>query len=302
MAEKLHVGQGHYNGAGLTVFPVWLESPEISGHCWKASHLRVGELEAGASVNNLVITNAGHRPHIALEGDIFEGGRQNRMLAQGQVIARGERREVSVACVEEGRWHGAGEHRGGSRRATYGVRFSMSEAWLRSVDLDVNPQFTGVTSLAQSEVWSRIRRHESERGNVEGHSLMESMTQMDARRAPERSTAVVLPGQRGVIIGIGGYIAAAELFGSTSGLNARWEGILAAARYESMATPRIRTTGALARDFAASLERTPIGVNLPAPIALGSRQGPLAISSFALGFGLIHAAVFNGAHPALAGA
>lgn len=297
MAEKLHVGQGHYNGAGVTVFPVWLESPEIKGHCWKLSHLQVGELAEGASFNNLVVTNGGRRPHIALEGDIFEGGRQNRMLAQGQVLAKGERRQVAVACVEEGRWHGAGDHRGGSRRATYGVRFGMSEVRARE---SLNVDAFGLSSEAQSAVWDRVRRHEGERGPVEGHSLMESMRQIEERRLPEVSSATVLPGQRGVIIGMGGFIATAEMFGHTDGLRARWDGILSAARYESLELPATRTPGWMARNFAAIVERTPIGEVLPTPITLDLPNGPLALTSFALGFGLIHAAIFNSAHPVLA--
>jgi hypothetical protein len=297
MAEKFHVGQGDYNGAGLTVFPVWLESAELTGHCWKPAHLQVGELAEGASVNNVVVTNTGHRPHIALEGDVFEGGQQNRMLAQGLVMARGERREVAVACVEEGRWHGAGEHRGGSRRATYGVRYGMSDVRAQEGGHD---DFFAVSGAAQGEVWNRIRRHESERGQAEDHSLMESLTQMEARRAPEASSARVLPGQRGVIIGIGGFIAAAEFFGNTRGLAARWDGILSAARYESMAVPPVQTPGWMARDFAVSLQRMPVGERLPAPVTIASPMGPLAISSFALGYGLIHAAIFNSAHPVLA--
>jgi len=303
MAEKFHVGRGSYDGAGLTIFPVWSEPPEITGHCWKPSHLTVGGLETGATVNNLLISNNGHRPHIALEGDVFEGGRQNRVLAQSLVIARGENLEVAVACVEEGRWHGAGGHRGSSRRATYGVRTGMTNVRAREGERrnDERRDAARITGEAQSEVWNRIRRHERDRGQVEGHSLVESMMQMDARREANFPAATVLPGQRGVIIGIGGVIAVAEFFGSTSGLTARWDGILSAARYEAMAVPSIQTPGWAARDFAVALQGLPVGDNLAAPITTDSPMGPVAISSFALALGLIHAAVFNNAHPVLAG-
>ncbi|SDJ86305.1 hypothetical protein SAMN05216282_101109 [Cryobacterium psychrotolerans] len=105
-----------------------------------------------------------------------------------------------------------------------------------------------------------------------------------------------------MIIGIGGYIAVAEFFGGQSGLAARWDGIIAAARYEAQHAQNRETPGYLARDFATLLERTPVGDNLAAPEQVASPLGPLAVSSFALAFGLIHAAVFNGGHPALANA
>ena len=300
MSEKFHVGQGSYDGYGVTVFPVWLESQPLEGFCWKSSHIAVGENAEGASVNNLTVTNTGHRPHIVLEGDIFEGGRQNRVLTRSLVLARGEEREVPVACVEEGRWHGTGDHRGGRRRAPMSVRYGMTNTMSRMNVADVQAADAG--THVQSDVWNRIRQHESTRGAVEGHSLTESMDQAD--RARNMGTRIkpptVLPGQRGVLIGIGGHIVAAEFFGNTEGLQSRWDGIISAAHYEAMEAPARRTASWKARDFAASLELTPIGEDFPKPEEFRTPVGPLAISSFALGYGLIHAAVFNGAHPLLA--
>lgn len=298
MSEKFHVGQGSYDGAGVTVFPVWLESEPVKGFCWKSSHITVGENAEGATVNNLTVTNNGHRPHVVLEGDIFEGGRQNRVLTRSLVLARGEQREVPVACVEEGRWHGTGLHQATRRRAPMGVQFSMMNTFaaLNCEDVQGNAAGTHV----QGGVWDRIRRNEQARGFVDGHSLMESMNQAVGMNDSARPMPSMLPGQRGVIIGIGGYVAAAEFFGNTDGLAARWEGIIEAARYEALEAPQHQTPSWAARDFAASLERTPIGEDLKQPQEIQTPVGPLAVNSFAVSFGLIHAAVFNGAHPLLA--
>lgn len=301
MTEKFHVGRGNYDGHGLTVFPVFLESAEVHGYCWKPEHLAVSELEAGASVNNLVVTNAGHRPIIAIEGDVFEGGRQNRMLAHSLIVGRGERHEVAVACVEEGRWSGANRHQGTCRRASYGVRYGLNDVLAAEQAQAARPAGrTQVQGRAQGEVWERIRRHEAQNGAAEGHSLLTSMAMSSRRTDAELRPVTRIPGQRGVIIGIGGHIAAAEFFGGQSGLAARWDGIIAAARYEAQHAQNRETPGYLARDFATLLERTPVGDNLAAPEQVASPLGPLAVSSFALAFGLIHAAVFNGGHPALA--
>ena len=302
MGEQFHVGRGSYDGHGLTVFPVWLESAELHGHCWKPAHLAVSELESGASVNSLVVANASHRPIVALEGDVFAGGRQNRMLAQGLVVGRGERHEVSVACVEEGRWSGTDDHSGTSRRASFGVRFGLSDALAETSD-EPGVRLHGRTRVegrAQGEVWERIRRHEEQNGAAAGHSLLASMAAVEARTRVDLPPLTRIPGQRGVIIGIGGYIAAAEFFGGQSGLAARWDGIIAAARYEAQHGAQRETPGYQARDFTALLERTPVGDNLAVPEHVASPLGTLAVSSFALAFGLVHAAVFNGDHPVLA--
>ena len=298
MSEKFHVGQGSYDGAGVTVFPVWLESDPVKGFCWKSSHVTVGENAAGASVNNLTVTNNGHRPHIVLQGDIFEGGMQNRVLTRSLVLARGEQREVPVACVEEGRWNGTGAHRATRRRAPMGVQYSMVNTYAEMNSMDVQGNAAG--THVQGGVWDRIRHNEHTRGYAEGHSLMDSMAQAVDMDASAVQMPSMLPGQRGVIIGIGGYVATAEFFGNSEGLAARWEGIIEAARYEALEAPKRQTPGWAARDFAVSLEHTPIGENLEQPQEVKTPVGPLAINSFAVSFGLIHAAVFNGAHPLLA--
>lgn len=298
MSEKLHVGQGHYDGAGVTVFPVWLESEPVKGFCWKSSHLTVGENVQGASVNNLTVTNNGHRPHIVLEGDIFEGGMQNRVLTRSYVLARGEQREVPVACVEEGRWHGTGLHQATRRRAPMGVQFGMINTFAAMNCADVQGSDAG--THVQGGVWNRIRQNQETRGFVDANSLMESMNQAVGMNAFERPMPSILPGQRGVIIGIGGYVASAEFFGNTDGLAARWEGIIEAARYEALEAPQHQTPSWAARDFAASIEGTPMGEDFKQPREFKTPTGPLALTSFAISLGLIHAAVFNGAHPLLA--
>lgn len=301
MNERIHVGQGLYDGRGMTIFPVWLESAPISGYCWKPKHIAVSELNEDGVVNALTVRNTGSRPHFVLEGDIFEGGRQNRVLTRSLVLAHGESREVPVACVEEGRWSGARGHVGGRRRAPIGVRYGMSRTYSRLDSMDYSGWDAG--THVQGQVWDRIRRHEQQLGPVSGHSLIESMDRMESQYLNDEGGDSLrpLPGQRGVIIGIGGYIATAEFFGHEDGLTSRWDALVTAARYESMAAPHRRTPGWAARDFARSLELTPFGEELAQPEEFNTPVGPLALSSFSIALGLVHATVFNGAHPALAG-
>ena len=301
MNERIHVGQGMYDGRGLTIFPVWLESDPISGFCWKSKHIAVSELSDGASVNNLTVRNTGNRPHIVLEGDIFEGGMQNRVLTRSLVLNHGESREVPVACVEEGRWSGAGLHSGGRRRAPMGVRYGMSRTFSRIESEEFLDSEAG--TYVQGQVWDRIRQHEQHMGAAPAHSLIESMDRMESLNGDGDAldNLRMLPGQRGVIIGVGGYIASAEFFGHTDGLTSRWDALITAARYEAMDAPNRQTPSWAARDFAKALEHTPFGEDLAKPEEFNTPVGPLALSSFSIALGLVHATVFNGAHPALAG-
>ena len=306
MNETIHVGQGQYLGRGVTVFPVWLESDPISGYCWKTKHIRVSERDGGATVNALRVTNTGVRPHIVIEGDMFEGGRQNRVLVNSTIIQRGETRDIAVACVEEGRWHGSNTHGHSARRTPYSVAREMSEKKRLFQDEDLNEAEAG--RLVQSEVWHKIRDHESRRGSVEAHSLLNSMEMFEAQfendYRPEREEGVVEPrmldGQRGVIIGIGGRIVGGELFGSSEGLTTRFDAIIASARYESLDAPHERTPALAARDFAAVLERLDFDTKHADALTTVDRVGSLNISSFGLESKLIHASIFDANHPVFA--
>ena len=62
----LHVGHGTTYG-GLTVFPVWLDGPGVSGLDWTPGNIRVAEREGSPVVEELVVENASIRPLVALE-------------------------------------------------------------------------------------------------------------------------------------------------------------------------------------------------------------------------------------------
>lgn len=285
MNERIHVGIGTYIGGGVTVFPVWPEAAAVRNHCWKPKHLTIAEVAQGARVDTLEVTNSGHRPHVVIEGDIFEGGMQNRTAARTVVIPVGETVSVPVLCVEQGRWNGGRNHGTGSRmrRAPYSVRRRMYTSQMRG---DMS---------AQGEVWDEIQNFQRRRGFEEGMSLAASMDRFntDSQRPNDYREVKPLPGQRGVMIGIGGYITACELFGSEEGLTQRFNAIIESARYEALdAMPR-QTPNYMARDFATAMSLTPVGEFLSEPAEVSTPLGPLAVTSFALAAGLVHAAVLN---------
>ena len=47
---------------------------------------------------------------------------QTRALAYDVLIAAGDTRVVEVACVEQGRWHGAGQHARRARNVSASVK------------------------------------------------------------------------------------------------------------------------------------------------------------------------------------
>ena len=76
--------------------------PLVRGH----SHY-VPDHGSGAQVNQLVLVNNSKHPLILLAGEIVTGGKQDRIIAKDRIIpAGGDPVDLSVFCVEPGRWTG----------------------------------------------------------------------------------------------------------------------------------------------------------------------------------------------------
>ena len=88
---ELHVGRGTDRGA-LTVFPVWASEGGSGGYRCDLAAAEIAEQADGPAVDSLAVSNAGSLPLLMLEGQLVEGGWQNRMLTR------------SVLSLRIGRW------------------------------------------------------------------------------------------------------------------------------------------------------------------------------------------------------
>ena len=285
---QLHVGHGSHHGS-LSIFPVWVDSPRVTGLDWKATSIRTAEREGSPVVGELVLHNSTSRPVVALEGDLLKGGWQDRMLAASLLLEPFEARVVEALCVEHGRWGGRssetqGTHEASGRRSALSVRHGN----LRGVD-------------QQGEVWRRIGRYENSLGATASSSMLDHLD----RSAP--IDAHQLEGQRGVIIGIGGRVVGAEIFGSPTGLRTRWQGILNAAALDARLASRRRTSAHDARVFARHLQAVTLedGGDAGLARAVRSREGRLRAAGImqsnasAATPSIIHLTAFDDAHPLL---
>ena len=74
-----------------------------------------------AEVNRLVLVNNSKRPLLLLAGEIVAGGKQDRVIGMDRIVpSESDPIDLSVFCVEPGRWV-ASSDRFGSSGATYGV-------------------------------------------------------------------------------------------------------------------------------------------------------------------------------------
>ncbi len=311
MMPTLHVGQGTHLG-GLSVFPVWSDAPIVSGlDTGRAARVQVAEREGSPVVGELVLKNQGAKPALLVAGELFEGGWQHRALLHDILLVAGQQLVASVSCVEHGRWHGATAQVRRSRRASMMVRSAQTIA-------------DGYER--QDQVWERVSRYDTAFGasptasyvdhlnrraapsegsgvdgdvNGDGHAQAVAASEAVGLAAGTKSIRA-LPGQRGVLIGLGGQPAFVELFASPTGLRRHLPGLLEAAAIDSVLLPAEPTPGRRARRFAGALTNAPLGDELGADAGAGhavaSRSRYHEIRGLGWNGQLLHATVFSRRH------
>ncbi len=95
------------------------------------------------AVNNLTVQNKSRDTIFLMEGDVVEGGRQDRILAEDMVVPPRTIRNISVFCVEHGRWQYEGETENSTPIALNG----NLEAQNRKIQA-----FTGYYNVASNQV------------------------------------------------------------------------------------------------------------------------------------------------------
>lgn len=231
----LHVGQGTTIGA-LTVFPVWNGRAGVRHYETDASALEVGEVDGGA-VPRLQAVNRGAKDVLVLDGQLFEGGWQHRMAARSLLIDAGARAEVDVVCVEQGRWGGAREQVTRGRRASTYVRGGLAA--------DPRGQ--------QDEVWRRVGR---DAGTSATGSFVEHLDRVEGDLQRRVARLRPLPGQTGVLIGIGGHPLLLEDFDHPRTLAEQYDALLRAAALDAVGRPAEPTPGRRARRMVERLSCT----------------------------------------------
>jgi hypothetical protein len=228
--QKVHVGSSTTHGA-LGVFPVWGEVDIVRDYSTAVAAAHVNE-KATPDVKTLMVANTADRPLLLLEGQLLEGGWQNRMVARSVVVAPNDELAVGVVCVEAGRWSGQRRYADWRRRAAVRVQASLRASGDR-----------------QNEVWKRVSEYETRYGPNATSSFTEHVN-----RAADDVTPLVrglrpFPGQIGIVIAISGYPLSAELFDSPLTLAEQYQSIVAAAAMDAVGRPAEVTPSRRVRRF-----------------------------------------------------
>jgi hypothetical protein len=120
-----------------------------------------------AEVNRLVLINNSKRPLLLLAGEIVAGGKQDRVIGKDRIVPpESDPVDLSVFCVEPGRWVASSDHFGASG-ATYGAAKGVAggggvAGGAASGTLMAQPSVRAkaMGDKDQGQVWAEVRKQQ----------------------------------------------------------------------------------------------------------------------------------------------
>jgi hypothetical protein len=101
----------------------------------------------GDQVNTLVLVNRSKRPLLLLAGEIVTGGKQDRIIAKDRIVpANADPIDLSVFCIEPGRWTGS--------TASFGA---SAPAPAKSFMVQPEVRKQAMAAQDQQQVWNSVR-------------------------------------------------------------------------------------------------------------------------------------------------
>jgi ARG and Rhodanese-Phosphatase-superfamily-associated Protein domain len=222
----------------------------------------------GAQVNRLVLINNSKRPLLLLAGEIVTGGKQDRVIGKDRIVpAESDPVDLSVFCVEPGRWVATSEHFGASGAMYGAVHASGGGMAAGSVPLpstmmaQPSVRARAMADKNQAMVWDEVsKQREAVRvemvaaaptvatevaGTSSYAKVMENedvKKQVDTIAKPIEENYQSLIGQLrdrhavGVVVAVNGRIIWADIFASTNLLEKYWPKLVRSYASEAVVT------------------------------------------------------------------
>jgi hypothetical protein len=218
-------------------------------------------VHSGAEVNRLVLVNNSKRPLLLLAGEIVTGGKQDRVIGKDRIVpAESDPVDLSVFCVEPGRWVATSEHFGASG-ATYGGTVNGIVKPSGTMMAQPSVRAKAMANKDQSMVWDEVRK-QREAVAVEmtaaAPAVATEMAQtssyakvMENDEVKKRVDAVARPIEQnyqslirqlrdrnavGVVVAVNGRIIWADVFASTELLEKYWPKLVRSYASEAVVT------------------------------------------------------------------
>jgi hypothetical protein len=201
----------------------------------------------GAEVNRLVLMNNSKRPLLLLAGEIVAGGKQDRVIGKDRIVpAESDPVDLSVFCVEPGRWVANSDHFGTSG-TTYGKN-AGSGVIGGTIMAQPSVRAKAMGDKDQNQVWAEVKKQQATMAvevaasappaNVDEINSTSSYARvMENKDVKEKVDEVAKPIEQnyqslikqlhdrkavGVVVAVNGHIIWADLFASTELLEKYW--------------------------------------------------------------------------------
>lgn len=220
-----------------------------------------------AEVNRLVLVNNSKRPLLLLAGEIVTGGKQDRVIGKDRIVpAESDPVDLSVFCVEPGRWVAANGKSGFTTEARNAPPVLAAPA-VRS---------KAMAAQDQQQVWDSVRMSQhamSETVEVAADAPQINTTSsyagvMDNKEVQKRVDAIAEPvvhnyesvirqlrdkNAVGVVVAVNGEVVWADIFASTQLLQKYWAKLARSYATEAVIT-RAKAAEASSKDAQRFLE------------------------------------------------
>ena len=246
-------------------------------------HGATGIRHDGAEVNRLVLVNNSKRPLLLLAGEIVTGGKQDRVIGKDRIVpAESDPVDLSVFCVEPGRWVATSEHFGASE-AMYGGAGATKANAPAPMAIMAQPSIRAkaMADKDQGEVWNEVRKQQA----AVGGTLVAATPSAAAQLGQTSSYARVMENEEvkkhvdsiakpieenyqslihqlrdrnavGVVVAVNGRIIWADVFASSDLLAKYWPKLVRSYASEAVVTraKEMEVSVSRAQDFLADTE------------------------------------------------
>jgi len=215
-----------------------------------------------AEVNRLVLINNSKRPLLLLAGEIVTGGKQDRVIGKDRIVpAESDPVDLSVFCVEPGRWVATSEHFGTSG-ATYGSGIGAGSGG-GTLMAQPSVRAKAMGDKDQNQVWAEVRKQQQAMETVEVtaaapqvetdaiRSTSSYAVVMENKDVKEKVDEIARPIEQnyqslikqlrdrkavGVVVAVNGHIIWADVFASTELLEKYWPKLVRSYASEAVVT------------------------------------------------------------------
>jgi len=222
--------------------------------------------ESGAEVNRLVLINNSKRPLLLLAGEIVAGGKQDRVIGKDRIVLpESDPVDLSVFCVEPGRWVASSDHFGtsGSTYSSGGIGSGSGGPVPGTLMAQPSVRAKAMADKDQNQVWAEVRKQQASMQvevaaaapSPESTAIIDSSTSyarvMENKDVREKVDEVAKPIEQnyqslikqlrdrkavGVVVAVNGRIIWSDVFASTELLEKYWPKLVRSYASEAVVT------------------------------------------------------------------